>query len=159
DPATGRQTREPLTGHTGGVWAVCTLPGTDPTRTLLATTGIDGTIRIWDPTTGQQTREPLTRHTSTVCAACTLPRTHLPAHPPPPPLLATPRPYGPLPLWAPTPGHQPRDPLTGHTSLVRAVCTLPGTDPTGHPDGRTLLATTSLDGTVRVWDPITGRQT
>src|SRR5262249_49937992 len=74
-------------------------------RTLLATTGNDGTVRIWDPATGQQTR----------------------------------------------------DPLIGHTGIVFAVCTLPGTDTAGHPDGRTLLATPGIDGTVRISDPATRR--
>jgi WD40 repeat protein len=37
------------------------------------------------------------------------------------------------------------------------VCALPGLDAAGHPGGRSLLASAGGDGTVRMWDPATGR--
>ena len=40
-------------------------------------------------------------------------------------------------------------PMTGHTSWVTGVASV------ALPDGRVLLATTSYDGTVRLWDPAT----
>jgi len=40
-----------LIGHTGGVGAVCAVPGPGG-RTLLATAGWDEKLRLWDPTTG-----------------------------------------------------------------------------------------------------------
>ena len=44
------------------------------------------------------------------------------------------------------------DPLTGHTNWVTG-CAF-GT----RPDGTLILATTSRDNTVRLWDPESGRQ-
>ena len=53
--------------------------------------------------------------------------------------------------WARRYGHDVHSvPLTDHTGWVDAVAAVP------LPDGRTLLATGSLDGTVRLWDPTTG---
>ena len=49
-------------------------------------------------------------------------------------------------------------PLTGHTGRVRGVWILPGADASGGADGRTCWPPPGGDGTVRIWDPITGRQ-
>ena len=50
------------------------------------------------------------------------------------------------------PGHRRArgEPLTGHTGWVSSVAFGTG------PDGRLLLASGSDDGTVRLWDPLTG---
>jgi WD40 repeat protein len=115
-------------------------------RTLLASGGDDGTVRLWDPTTGHQVGRPLTGHTDWVRAVAAVPlpggRT----------LLASGGDDGTVRLWDPTTGHQVGRPLTGHTSWVRAVAAVP------LPGGRTLLASGGLDGTVRLWDPDTGEQ-
>ena len=50
DPTTGTQTTT-LTGHTDWVRAVVVFAGQDG-RTLLATGGGDGTVRLWDPANG-----------------------------------------------------------------------------------------------------------
>jgi WD40 repeat protein len=73
DPTTGHPLGDPLTGHTGPVWGVCPLPGWDPDghpdgRTLLATTGQDGTVRIWDPTTGHPLGDPLAESPASIHA-------------------------------------------------------------------------------------------
>ena len=53
DPATGSPVGDPLTGHTGGVNAVCPRPQPDGSA-WLASAGDDGTVRVWDPATGGQ---------------------------------------------------------------------------------------------------------
>jgi len=158
DPVSGRQVGDTLTGHTGEVWGVCVLPDTDlngqPGRTLLATTGEDGTVRVWDPIAGIQVGDPLAGHAGAVWGVCALPG----AGPAGTTLLATTGYDGTIRLWTPTAGREIGNGLTGHTGPVWALCTLPGADEDGRPDGRILMATGGYDGTVRIWDPFTGRQ-
>ncbi|MGI5479278.1 trypsin-like peptidase domain-containing protein [Streptomyces lavendofoliae] len=52
--------------------------------------------------------------------------------------------------WASTQLHDEEVILEGHAGPVAALCTVPD------GSGRTLLATASNDGTVRLWDPATG---
>jgi WD40 repeat protein len=52
---------------------MCAVPGPGG-RTLLATAGLDATVRLWDPATGTQIGEPLTGHTDRVGAMCAVPR-------------------------------------------------------------------------------------
>jgi WD40 repeat protein len=156
DPATGRQIGKPLRGHTGVVYAPCTLPGQDACgrpdgRTLLATAGIDGTARIWDPATGRQVGEPLRGHIDAVWCVCALPDQDVDGRPGKRTLLATSGHDGTARIWDPATGRQVGEPLRGHIGGVWVACALPG------QDGRTLLATTGDDGTVRVWDPDTGQ--
>ena len=56
-----------LAGHTGGVLAVAAV-GLPDGRTLLATGGGDGTVRLWDPARGTAVGQPLTGHTGRVVA-------------------------------------------------------------------------------------------
>ncbi|MBK8757124.1 MAG: hypothetical protein IPM08_08340 [Actinomycetales bacterium] len=49
--------------------------------------------------------------------------------------------------------HRARRPLSGHTRAVTGIC------PVTLPDGTTLIATTSDDQTVRLWNPATGTPT
>ncbi|MEV5414006.1 hypothetical protein AB0K60_34885, partial [Thermopolyspora sp. NPDC052614] len=65
DAVTGTA-RAVLTGHTGVVWAVVAFSGPGG-RTLLATGGEDGTVRVWDAVTGTA-RAVLTGHTGVVWA-------------------------------------------------------------------------------------------
>ena len=62
----GRRT-EPCTGHTGWVWGVCAVRVAG--RELLASTGADRSVRIWDPATpGPSSRS--WRGTPTGCEGC-----------------------------------------------------------------------------------------
>lgn len=58
-----------LTGHQGGVTAVC--PVTIGGRNLLVCGGFDETVRIWEPTTGKPVRT-LEGHQDSVRSVCSL---------------------------------------------------------------------------------------
>jgi WD40 repeat protein len=62
-----RRTGPPLTGHAEGARVACTVTIDD--ERLLVSTGLDGTVRLWDPQTRQQ-RRVLSGHTDWVQAAC-----------------------------------------------------------------------------------------
>ncbi|HEU5161173.1 MAG TPA: P-loop NTPase fold protein [Streptosporangiaceae bacterium] len=137
----GRESRRPLTGHTGwvrwGAWA-----SLDNTL-ILATGGADRTVRLWDPATGQPHGAPLIGHAGPVRwgAWASLDDT---------PILATGDDDGTVRLWNPTTGKALGRPLTSHTGPVLW----------GAWGGRLddpILATGSTDRTVRLWDPATGQ--
>lgn len=144
DPATGVHLRT-CQGHRYGVTGLCTL--TADGRTLLVSTSDDRTARIWDPATGRCLRT-LTGHTSEVTAACavTLGGRDLPV---------TASQDRTIRLWDPDTGaclhtfagHT--EGARGHSRRVTGVCALT-------VDGRALLASTSRDRTIRLWDLATG---
>ena len=179
--ATPHTERSVLEGHTSSVDAVCafTLDG----RTLLASGGLDRTVRIWDPATGTH-HATLKGHTGWINAVCAFTldgRT----------LLASGGLDRTVRIWDPATGTHHAN-LKGHTGRVNAVCafTLDGltllasgttraiqiwNPATGTPhatlkghtgpvnavcaftlDGRTLLASGSDDRAVRIWDPAAG---
>ncbi|MER5224562.1 WD40 repeat domain-containing protein [Streptomyces flaveus] len=155
DPATGTPASAPLIGHTSDIQDICAfyLNG-DPTgRALLATVGFDGTLRIWDPVAGRQHGPSLVGHTASVLGVIPLPSTD----PTAPTLLITTGYDRTVRVWSPVTGEQVHRPLTGHTGRVWNVCPLPGLAPDGEPDRYPLIASTGDDGTVRIWDPNTGR--
>ncbi|NRQ33376.1 WD40 repeat domain-containing protein [Nonomuraea sp. NN258] len=130
-----------LLGHTGVVTGVCAFTLND--RTLLASGGYDGSVRIWDPATGQAVGDPLIAHTSGVYSVCAFTlngRT----------LLASSGGDASVWIWDPATRQAVGDPLTGHTDWVRDVCAFTLND-------RALLASGGYDGSVRIWDPATGQ--
>jgi WD40 repeat protein len=129
-----------LEGHTGGVWAVC--PVQVNGRSLLASAGDDGRVRIWDPASGQEQRR-LHGHTGRVNAVC-------PMQVDGRSLLASAGADGTVRIWDPASGQEQRR-LHGHTGRVNAVCPM-------QVDGRSLLASAGADGTVRIWDPASGQE-
>ncbi|CAJ64963.1 MULTISPECIES: NACHT and WD repeat domain-containing protein [Frankia] len=130
-----------LIGHTKTVRAVTAVPLRDG-RTLLASAGDDGSIRLWDPIEGTPAGT-LTGHTARVFALAVVPlrdgRT----------LLASAGDDGSIRLWDPIEG-TPAGTLTGHTVGGFSLAVVPLTD------GRTLLASAGADKAVRLWDPVAG---
>jgi len=132
--------RAVLEGHQGFIYAVC--PVTADGRHLLASGGLDGTVRIWDPATGEQARI-LQGHQDTVSAVCPVTAGSRD-------LLASVGDDGTVRIWDPATGEQARI-LQGHQDTVSAVCPVTVA-------GRHLLASGGADRTVRIWDPATGEQ-
>jgi WD40 repeat protein/DNA-binding SARP family transcriptional activator len=129
-----------MEGHKGAVYAVC--PVTVAGQQLLASSGGDGTVRIWDPATGQQ-RALLEGHPDGVGGLCTVTVAGQQ-------LLASGGDDGTVRIWDPATGQQ-RALLEGHRDWVNGVCTVTVA-------GQELLASASKDGTLRIWDPATGQQ-
>jgi WD40 repeat protein len=134
DPLTGTPTAK-MTGHENWVRTLCAVR-LDRARAVIASAGYDGTVRLWDPRTHEQVGEfDIPGPVTDLCTVDTSGGR----------LLAATGEDGVIRLWNVADWSE-RQPLTGHSSWIRAVCELP-TD-----DGR-VLATAGDDGTVRLWDP------
>ncbi|MCT9931718.1 AAA family ATPase [Planotetraspora sp. A-T 1434] len=110
-----------------------------PDGATLATTGHDGTVRLWDRATRKQVGSPLAGHTGSV---------HSVAFSPDGGTLATVGDDRTVRLWDRAGHKEVGSPLTGHSGPVHVVAF--------SPDGRT-LATAGEDG-ARTWDLATHKQ-
>ncbi|MGM7643446.1 hypothetical protein ACSVDM_00985 [Nocardia sp. JW2] len=136
--------RKNILAHAGSaIHALAVVPLPDG-RTLLATGGGDGAVRLWDPLTGLQVGRSLTGHTGGVrtVAVVALPNEQT--------LLASGGSDGDVRLWDPISGRQVGQPLAGHTGWVSAIAVVT------LPNDQTLLATGGDDRSVRLWNPMTG---
>ncbi|HZN19721.1 MAG TPA: AAA family ATPase [Micromonosporaceae bacterium] len=131
--------RTVLEGHADAVLGVCPVPVGE--RSLLASAGQDGTVRLWDPATGQ-TERVLVGHAGGVRSVCAVPVGE-------DTLVASCGEDGTVRLWDPGADGATLV-LSKHTDWVRAVCAVP-------VDGRDLVASCGDDRTVRLWDPVTGQ--
>ncbi|MFC4064452.1 hypothetical protein [Actinoplanes subglobosus] len=119
----------------GPISSLCPLPQFG--GALVAGTGVDGTVRIWEVGTGQE-RAVFTGHTGRVRVACALGNG----------LIASAGDDRTVRIWDGYSGAAAHV-LTGHTAPVTALCLVT-------VSGRRLLASAGQDATVRLWDPETG---
>ena len=69
EASSGRPTGPVIIGHAGHVRGICVLPGREPGQPpILASAGLDGTVRLWHPVTGRAIGEPLVRSARAVTA-------------------------------------------------------------------------------------------
>jgi WD40 repeat protein len=108
-----------------------------PDGSVLASAGVDGTVRLWDPASGEQTGVAL-EHTGVLQSV---------AFSADGSMIATAGDDATVRLWDAESGQLIDQPLPGHRSVVSALAF--------SPDGA-LLASASADGTLRLWDPSTG---
>jgi WD40 repeat protein len=136
----------PTSGHISGVEALSALAAVSmpDRRTLLASGGTDGTVRLWDLSTALPVGPPLIGHTGMARALTAVPM------PDGQTLLASAGQDATVRLWDPASGSPIGTPMTGHAGPVSALAAVL------MPDARTLLASASLDATVRLWDPASG---
>lgn len=135
-----RQERMVLEGHADAVHDVASL--TVDGRSLLASAGEDGKVRLRDPVTGQSVLE-IDAHSDCIRGLSVI-RTDAAL------MLATAGEDTTVKVWDPRTGRLLHT-LRGHTDWVRNLCSV------RLGDGRELLASASDDRTVRVWDTTTGQ--
>ena len=112
-------------------------------RTVVASSGMDGTIRLWNAE-GQAAASPLRGHTGPVTGVAFGRLGHGRV------VLASASHDGTVRLWDPAEGRQVGAPLVAHTGWVTGVAF-------GRlPDGRHVLASSSHDQKVQLWDPVDG---
>jgi WD40 repeat protein len=162
DPASGYSIGVPFTGHTGPVNGVCVVPRFEESNTAeghvwLASAGADGTVRIWDPITGQPVGPAMTGHVGPVQSVCAVLAARTVGTADKCVWLASAGADGTVRIWDPITGQPVGPAMTGHVGPVWSVCAVKAANETGTADRDEWLASAGADGTVRIWDPITGQ--
>ncbi|AGL15248.1 trypsin-like peptidase domain-containing protein [Actinoplanes sp. N902-109] len=134
-----RPERTVLEGHAESVYDVAAIPVDG--RSLLASAGEDGTVRLWDPLTSQ-TEQVIACHDDCIRALAVVRAGNVD-------LLATAGHDHTIKLWDPRTCGLVHT-MTGHTDWIRNLCAVP------LADGREILVSCGDDRTVRLWDPLTG---
>lgn len=135
-------TQRILDGHSNGVNSLAVVELPDGTH-LLASAGVDATIRLWDPADGRPHGAPLIGHAGAVRALVTIPTSGGGS------LLVSAGTDHTVRIWDPSTGAPIGDHPYHSYSEIRVLTAVPW------PDGRVLLALGTHDYTLRLWDPIT----
>lgn len=128
-----------LQDHAGIVYGVCSVVVRD--RSLLATAGDDGFVRLWNTSTGRKVRT-LGGHQGRVTAVCAVGRSRQ--------VLASGGADHNICVWDPRDGSM-LGTMVGHDGPINDLCEL-------RAGGRDLVASASQDHTLRVWDAASGQQ-
>jgi WD40 repeat protein len=143
DAETQQQHGPAMKGHAGAIHAVTTVRGKDG-RQLVATGGHDGTVRLWSPITNRSVGKVMIGQNSPVRAVTGL---RLPDGRN---VIAGGGDDRVTLLWDAYTGSSLSGQLAGHTARIHDIVAVPASTAAG--DKRTLLATCSHDGSVRLWD-------
>jgi WD40 repeat protein len=146
DPETAEPVGPPLTDHAGAVWSICRVALSEDQERVV-TTSSDGTVRLWNMADPQPVGTVLIEDVGSIYASCATPtRADAVA-------VFSVSARGDLLRWESGSGATMAVlPSSRHPGAIIGICPLPSLD------GVLRLATASDDGTVRVWDPVTGSQ-
>lgn len=143
DGQTGRHVGRPLAGHTTsptGLIGLVNEVAFNHDGTIIASAGVDGTVRLWNASTGQAIGQPLRGHTGSITAVTFSPDGKT---------VATGGDDHTIRLWDTRSRRSVGRPLSGNIQSVARLAL--------SPDGKT-LASAGADRTLTLWDVVTGQQ-